>query len=345
MRFLLSLAWRDLRASGRSLWIFCACLALGVALVAAGGGLYRQVAGSLQADARALFGGDVEVRHDRPLEEAEIAWMRARGEVSLLTELRTMLRTAEGRAQLIELQSADARYPLYGSVTLSPAGSLTETLALRDGTWGVALDAVLAQRLGLAPGDRVEIGDIGLEVRAVVLRQPDRSLRADWSGAPALVAAGALQATGLVQPLSRVAYRYRVRTELEPAAWRDNFMAAFPRADAEVRSFEQRSERIAEVLGQIGSGLLLVGFSALFIGGLGVFNSVQAYLQGKLGTLATLRALGLRDGRLAALVLLQILILALGASFVGALFGGALALGGAALAAERLPLAPALLQL
>ncbi|MBA3623687.1 MAG: hypothetical protein H0W48_04400 [Methylibium sp.] len=72
---------------------------------------------------------------------------------------------------------------------------------------------------------------------------------------------------------------------------------------------------------------------------------MQAYLQGKLGTLATLRALGLRDGRLAALVLLQILILALGASFVGALFGGALALAGAALAAERLPLAPALLQL
>lgn len=345
MRFLLSLAWRDLRASGRTLWIFCACLALGVALVAAGGGLYRQVAGSLQADAQALFGGDVEVRHDRPLNAAELEWMRARGEVSLLTELRTMLRTAQGRAQLIELQSADARYPLYGNLTLAPPGSLAETLALKDGTWGVAVDAVLAQRLGLGPGDRVEIGDIGLEVRAVVLRQPDRSLRADWNGAPALVAAGALQATGLVQPLSRVQYRYRIRTEADPGVWRDNFVAAFPRSEAEVRSFEQRSERIAEVLGQIGSGLLLVGFSALFIGGLGVFNSVQAYLQGKLATFATLRALGLRDGRLATLVLLQILMLAFGASLVGALFGGALALGGAALAAERLPLAPALLEL
>ena len=30
MRFLLSLAWRDLRASGRHLWIFVACLVLGV---------------------------------------------------------------------------------------------------------------------------------------------------------------------------------------------------------------------------------------------------------------------------------------------------------------------------
>ena len=37
MRFLLDLAWRDLRASGRSLWVFCACLALGVTLIAATG--------------------------------------------------------------------------------------------------------------------------------------------------------------------------------------------------------------------------------------------------------------------------------------------------------------------
>jgi putative ABC transport system permease protein len=89
-------------------------------------------------------------------------------------------------------------------------------------------------------------------------------------------------------------------------------------------------------MGQIGSGLLLVGFSALFIGGLGVFNSVKAYLDGKL---ATLRALGLRDARLAALVLLQILMLALAASLGGAVLGGALALAGMRLVAGMLPVA------
>ena len=345
MRNLLSLAWRDLRASGRSLWVFCACLALGVALVAAGGGLYRQVAGALQEDARALFGGDLEVRHTQPLASNELDWINARGTVSRLVELRTMLRTADGRAQLIALQSADARYPLYGEVTLAPAAPLAEALALQDGQWGVALDRVLAERLGLKTGDRVQIGDLTLAVRAVIVRQPDRSLRAEWNGAPVLVADGALQATGLVQPLSRVNYHYRVRTEQPTGAWRDNFVAAFPDSNAEVRGFAQRSERVAQVLEQVGSGLMLIGFSALFIGGLGVFNSVQAYLQGKLGTLATLRALGLRDGRLAALVLLQILMLALAASGVGVLIGGGLALAGASLAARSLPLAPELMEL
>lgn len=341
-RFLLSLAWRDLRASGRHLWIFCACLVLGVALVAAGGGLYRQVADALRSDARVLFGGDVEVEQGQPLPADALQWMAARGTVSRLVELRTMLRAPDGRSQLIVLQSTDDRYPLHGAVSLAPPGPLGDALAARGGVWGAALDDALAQRLGLAVGDRVEVGEATLEVRARVLHQPDRSLRADWSGAPVLVADGALRATGLVQPLSRVEYVYRVRTEQPAGEWRDAFVAAFPQLDAEVRSFEERSARMAEVLGQIGSGLLLIGFSALFIGGLGVFNSVQAYLQGKLGTLATLRALGLRDGRLAAMVLLQILMLALLSSLAGVLLGNLLALGGTWAAAQRLPLAPAL---
>jgi len=261
--------------------------------------------------------------HHQPLSADEEAWLRDRGTVSRSIELRTMLRNAEGRAQLVELQEADTRYPLVGRLTLAaPDGDpLPELLAERDGRWGAALDAVLAQRLGLLVGDRVDVGDAVLDVRAIVLHQPDRSLRADWGAAPVLVADGALAATGLVQPLSRVQYRYRLRLDdgSSAAAARRDFVAAFAGSDADIRSFDERSDRISEVLGQIGSGLLLVGFSALFIGGLGVFNSVQAHLQGKLGTLATLRALGLRDARLAGLVLLQILLLALGASTVGAL--------------------------
>lgn len=345
MRFLLDLACRDLRAGGRPLWVFAACLMLGVALVAAGGGLYRQVSASMQADIRTLFGGDLEVEHRQPLDREVLDWMGRRGEVSRLVEMRTMLRRQDGRALLVELQSADQRYPLYGTLALQPAGPLAETLAQRNGLWGIALDAVLAQRMALAPGDRVEVGDAELEVRALVMKQPDRGLRAEWRGGPVLVSDGGLAATGLVQPLSRVEYQYRVRTDEPPAAWRDAFFDAFPKLRAEVRTVDDRSDRVAEVLGQIGSGLLLVGFSALFIGGLGVFNSVRAYLDGKLGSLATLRALGLRDAQLAAMVLLQVLMLALGASAAGALAGGALALAGLQVAAAQVPLAASAIEL
>lgn len=342
MRFVLSFAWRDLHAGGRSLRVFGACLMLGVALIAAGGGLFRQVTEGLLADSRALFGGDLEVRHDAPLNQAELAWMREHGQVSLVVELRTMLRSADGRVQLVELQSFDERYPLYGEVQLAPAAPLGDALAFRNGRWGVAVDPALAERLALEPGDAVQLGSLTAAVRARVVRQPDRSLRADWRGLPVLIAAEALAATRLIQPGSRVSYRYRVKTGADAQAWGGAFAAAFPEADWEVRTFSERSERLARALRRIGSGLLLIGFSALFIGGLGVFNSVQAYLGGKLATLATLRTLGLRESRLAGAYLCQILLLAAGASAAGALAGGALAAGASAVVAQRLPLEPAL---
>ena len=203
MPFLLDLAWRDLRASGRRLWIFVACWVLGVSLVAAGGGLYQQVANGLSRDARLMFGGDVEIEATAPLPAEALSWAAERSAVSRVVELRTMLRTDAGRSQLIELLSADAAYPLYGSVALQPEGNLADTLAERNGRWGAALDASLAQRLGLALGDRVEIGNLSLTVRAFIDRQPDRSLRADWGAAPVLVAESALKVTN-VPPMTRM---------------------------------------------------------------------------------------------------------------------------------------------
>jgi putative ABC transport system permease protein len=338
-RFILSIAWRDLRASGRHLWVFWACLMLGVTLIAAGGGLFRQVSEGLLADTRALFGGDLEVEQRTPLAAEVLAWMRQRGEVSLLIELRTMM-LAGGRPQLVELQSVDARYPLYGEVALQPSMPVADAVAQRRGTWGAAIDPVLATRLGLAVGDEVQIGALSVEVRALIQRQPDRGLSADWRGPPVLIAAETLDASGLVQPGSRLEYEYRVKIDGDAARWRDALIAAYPDADFEVHTFAHRSRRMGEVLDQVGSGLLLIGFSALFVGGLGVFNSVRAYLDAKLATIATLRALGLREARLGAVYLCQILLLAGTASFAGAVAGGILAYAGTALVAERLPLAP-----
>jgi putative ABC transport system permease protein len=338
-RFILSIAWRDLRASGRHLWVFWACLMLGVTLIAAGGGLFRQVSEGLLADTRALFGGDLEVEQRTPLAAEVLAWMRQRGEVSLLIELRTMM-LAGGRPQLVELQSVDARYPLYGEVALQPSMPVADAVAGRQGTWGAAIDPVLATRLGLAVGDEVQIGALSVEVRALIQRQPDRGLSADWRGPPVLIAAETLDASGLVQPGSRLEYEYRVKIDGDAARWRDALIAAYPDADFEVHTFAHRSRRMGEVLDQVGSGLLLIGFSALFVGGLGVFNSVRAYLDAKLATIATLRALGLREARLGAVYLCQILLLAGTASFAGAVAGGILAYAGTALVAERLPLAP-----
>jgi len=338
MPFLFELAWRDLRASGRSLWVFCACLALGVALVTATGGLYRLIGQGLLADTRLLLGGDVEVDAEAPLPETIVEWMRTTGDVSLVTELDTMLGTTNDEFLRVEIQAMDALYPLYGSLVLEPAVPLEEITAFRDGQWGAAIDPVLAETLGIGIGDDIYIGNLTLRIRALVRRQPDRALSAEWRGTPVLVNAGALEPSGLTGPGSRIDYDYRVRTSTDPYDWRRQIRDAFPDEDLDVRTFYDRSRRIADRLGQLASGLLIIAFSTLFIGGLGVFNSIQTYLQQKLKTIATIRALGLRNGRLAIIYLLQIGILSGGASLIGVAIGGGLALAAAGVIAAEIPL-------
>lgn len=345
MAFLIQLAWQDLKHSGRSLWVFCACLLLGVALVAATGGLYRVTNAAMQADTRALLGGDVEVDTNESLPTETLEWIQARGTVTLVRELYTMLGNADGDFIRVELQSMDDNYPLYGELQLQPDMPLRQATAFIDNQWGLAVDASLAERHHVQIGDTVFIGELEMLVRALVVSQPDRNLTAEWRGAPVLIADAAVEAAGLTGPGARIDYDYKVATTQPADQWRENFYQRFGEQSGEVRTFEDRSERIAERLGQIASGLMIIAFSTLFIGGLGVFSSVRTHLQGKLKTIATLRSIGLRHKRLATVYLLQIAMLSTGASIAGCILGGLLAWAGASAVSNELQLSATLVAL
>ncbi|MCG8334024.1 MAG: ABC transporter permease, partial [Proteobacteria bacterium] len=254
LRFLLRLAWKDLTMSGRSLWVFCACLVLGVTLVSASAGIYRLVHTGLLSDQRALMGGDVQIDANEAIPEPVLDWIRQYGDVSLVNEVNTMLGTETGEISIVELQSTDDLYPLYGELILAPLQPLKSLTAFADGHWGIAIDPVLADKLKLSIGDTVSIGNLKMKVRALIIQQPDRRLSANWRGTPVLLSDEALQASGLVQPGSRIDYDYYLRTDTNAEEWRDLFYTTFPDGIWEVRTFQDRSRRIAERLGQIASG-------------------------------------------------------------------------------------------
>ncbi|MFC4698907.1 ABC transporter permease [Glaciecola siphonariae] len=300
--------------------------------------LYQMLDRVLLSDTRALMGGDVEIESNQAIQQDVLDWIANTGDISLTRELDTMMSTKDDQFALVELLSTDAAYPLYGELKLSPEQGLSSALAYIDGQWGVAIDPVLAERKNLAVSDIVYIGELELEIRAIVIEQPDRRLNANWRGAPVLIAEQAMDASGLIRPGSRVEYEYRVRTEQAADAWEESFIAQFPDTDWEIQTFEDRSARIAERLSQIASGLLIVAFSTLFIGGLGVFNSISVYLQSKRETIATLKACGLRDARIGQVFVIQILVLAALSGLLGVIIGAAMALLGSQVLAQDLAL-------
>ncbi len=336
---------RDLRGASkiRSLWVFAACLLLGIALIAACGSLLQLVRDGFDQQERNLFGGDIEISQREAISDAQATWLNDNAQLSLLLELRTMLGTEAGDFSVVELQSVDDAYPLYGEVTLQPNINLQAAVAKSpEGIWGAAFDPALVEQLGLAVGQSVSIGRLQVELRAMILEQPDRSLRADFSGPPVIVDEEALRESGLLTPHSLVDYEYRLRVDEDTVAWRARLRSEFPDASWEVQTVEERGELVGRRLNQVASVLLLIGFSTLLIGGLGVANSVGAYLQTKLKTIATLQSLGSRAHQVASVYIGQIVILAAIASTIGALLGSGIAWMASQALSERLPLEPSL---
>ena len=332
---------RDLRGASklRSLWVFCACLLLGIALIAVCGSLLQIVRDGFSQQERHLFGGDLRISQRQNISSAQQEWLTNNAQVSRLLELRTMLGTPEGDFSVVELQSVDEAYPLYGKVVLQPDVSLQAAVGQSEsGVWGAAFDPALIEQMSLQVGQLVSIGDIEIELRAVIVLQPDRSLSADFRGPPVIIDERALQQSGLLSPTSLIDYDYLIRTDTDPDEWREQLDQVFPDASWEVRTIAERGEFLTNRLNQVASVLLLIGFSTLLIGGLGVANSVSAYLQSKLGTLATLQSLGARAPQVTSVYVGQVTLLAALASTVGAVIGSALAWLAATSLQDRLPI-------
>ena len=327
--WMLKFAITDLRSRISALKVFLACLILGVTLVAATASLYRVIEQSLLADTRMLLGGDVELDASEPLPSDVIDWVGRTGTLSLVREFDTIVSGESGDGFFrAEILIPDEAYPLYGELQLTPDQSRAELTARKDGRWGAVIDPLLAERLGQTIGDQIEIGAATFRISGLIQKQPDRRLNANWRGLPIMISEQAVEATELIRPGSRVDYEYRVKTDQNLDTWLADFEQAFPEPNWDTTTFAERSQRIAERLDQIATALILIAFTTLFIGGLGVANSIHAYLDEKLGTIATLQTLGLRRKPLVAIYLLQIGLLG---SLAG-LIGGGIGLGFSAVA-------------
>lgn len=328
LRLALTIARRELRGGLTGFRIFLACLALGVGAIASVQSVSSGILEALRNDGRAILGGDAALRllYREPTPE-QMAWLQARGRVTTHGEMRAMARDPAdpGRATLVELKSVDDAYPLYGRLELSGgAGTLDQALEQRDGRWGTVVEQTLADRLGLAVGDAVKVGDLLLQVRAIIAREPDRAGGGSFSLGPRLMLAdAALRASGLLQPGSLVTWNYMV--QLPPGgdvkAFRDALKADWPDAGWRVRDYTDAAPQLARFIDRLTLFLTLVGLTALLVGGVGVGNAVRSYLDTKTATIATLKCVGARGGLIFEAYLAQILALAMVGIGIGLVIG------------------------
>jgi putative ABC transport system permease protein len=323
----LRLARRELRGGIRGLRVFLACLVLGVTAIAGIGSLAAAVVAGIKADARNLLGGDAEARLVyRTANAAERAFLAQRGKLSEVATMRAMARTQGGdRRSLIELKAVDRAYPLYGSVALAPPQDLGVALAPRGGNFGAVVDPAILDRLGLALGDRVRVGEATLQLRATIEHEPDAVSGGLEFGPRVIVSTEALAESGLIRPGALVTYHYRLQLprEVDAASWAEQARSAFPEAGWQIRTFGEASPALQRLIDRLALFLTLVGLTALLVGGVGIGNGVRGYIGGKTATIATLKCLGASTWLVFAVYFVEIMVLAL-LGIVAALSLGAL---------------------
>lgn len=337
----LRLARRELRTGLNGFRIFLACLALGVAAIAAVGSVSSAMLSGLEGDARGILGGDVALRIvHRPAEPEQLAYLRESGDVSTVVSMRAMARAEDGGSNsLVELKAVDDAYPLVDALTLDRGMTLDEALAPADGVHGAVAEASLAQRLGIAVGDRLRLGEAVLQLRALITHEPDRLVNFASFGPRLMVSEAAIAETGLVQVGSLVRHYYRIvlPRSTDRKAWLADLEDRFPDAGWRVSSLENATPGYDTFVNRVTLFLTLVGLTALLVGGVGVAMAVRSYLDGKTETVATLKCLGAPSALVFRTYLLVVTILAALGTGGGLIVGALAPLAAATLAAPLLP--------
>ena len=307
-----ALAWRmarrEIRGSVARFRVFLGALMLGVAAIGTVGSVAEAMRDGIAGNARLLLGGDVELRSlYMPTPDPVLATAQEYGTLSRTMTMRAMLQVGEER-RLVALKAVDDAWPMVGAAELGSGGALAPALA--DGK--VVIDPQLARGLGLAAGSTVRIGNAELEVSDTLEYEPDRSVSFVTFGPRVLVSLATLEATGLRQPGAMVTFRTRllIDNEAERSAAVEALKAGTAGGPVRVRDLLDAAPGFDVFIDRTEVFLVLVGLTALLIGGLGVAGAVRAWLGSRMPVIATLKCLGAPSRLIFRIYLLQVMLIA-----------------------------------
>ncbi len=333
------MAWRETRGGWRHFLYFFVCIAVGVGALVAVSLFAANVERAVTREARGLLGGDLEVRLSRLLTakgQEVLSSLTTRGiTITHVSELIGMaarvdrIGSGTSATQIVELKAVEPAYPLYGAIRLEPIQPLNSLLHpdLRQcggiPCFGAVVHEALLIRMGLSVGEHFKIGQAQFLITGLVRTEPDRMANAFSLGPRVLISQEGLSAAELIKPGSRVRERYLLKlpSDLSSGPLLPELRGRLTTESARVSAYQDAQPQLKQFLQQLARYLGLIGLTALFIGGLGVATSVQAFLREKLQTIAILKTVGADSATVTKAYTLQAVWLGLAGSLVGAVLG------------------------
>ncbi|WP_412460320.1 ABC transporter permease [Pseudomonas sp. SC11] len=351
VKHLCTLALRQLLRDARASEVRVLFLAVLVAVAASTAIAYfgARLNSAMQLRASEFLAADLVLQGSSPIRIEQLDAGTSRGlQHARVVEFSSVV-AADAGIQLSSIKAVDSAYPLRGELrsAATPYGSESPGGSPAPGeAW---VEARLLTALGLSLGDSIDVGMKPLRMTRVLTYEPDRAGNFYSLTPRVLMNMADLEATGVIQPGSRVTYRDLWRGE--PQVLESYRQAIEQQLAANQRLLDTRdgNRQIGGALGRAERYLNMASLVAVLLAGVAVALSASRYAARRLDASALLRCLGLSRHQALGLFSLQLTVLGLVASLSGAWVGWLAQLGLFALLQGLLPsavpsgnLAPAL---
>ncbi len=309
---------RDWR--GGELQVLALAIVTSVASLTCVSFLTDRVAGALNRDASRLLGADLVLSADAPWPPAVREQAQRAGlAVAESTTLLSMARHGD-QAQLAALKAVSINYPLRGALRTATAQDGPDQIASEGPPAGEAwVEPRLLSLLGIAIGERLELGDRSFVVSNIITDEPDRGVGFFNIAPRVMIASTALDSTGLIQPGSRARYQIYLsgpaaslagfRSQMQSRLGRGQSIVGLDNPRPEIKTTLQRAQRFIRL-----ASLLAVLLSAVALA-----LAVRRYARRHRSAYALMRCLGSSRLRLLTLAGLQLAVMSLAATALGCL--------------------------
>lgn len=336
---LFSLAIRQLLRDARAgeLRVLFFALLVAVAASTAIGYFGARLNGAMMLRATEFLGADLLLEGSSPARPEQInSGIELGLEHAQVVEFSSVIATDNG-IQLSSIKAADDVYPLRGELKSAPAPFAQEAPGGGPKPGEAWVEARLLTALDLKIGDSIDVGMKTLKLARVLTYEPDRAGNFYSLTPRVLINLSDLEATGVVQPGSRVSYRELWRGNAQALETYRQLIKPGLAANQRIQDARDGNRQIGGALGKAERYLNMASLVAVLLSGVAVALSATRFATRRFDASALLRCLGLSRRETMVLFSLQLTVLGLLASISGALLGWLAQLGLFALLHDLLP--------
>lgn len=308
---------RDWRAG--ELRLLAIALIVAVTALASVGFFVDRVRAALEGQAAQLLGADLVLASNEAPEPSLLQRAAEAGLQAARTVVFPSMAAGDdpaGLPVLVSVKAVDAGYPLRGGLRVDDQE--VRGIPAPGEVW---VDPGVLSALDLRPGDSVSLGQSRFRISGQISLEPDRGNNFVNFAPRVLMRLDELEATGLVQPASRVTWRLLVAGE--PA--RVKAFEAAARAEGvgaqRIETLENGRPELRATLNRAQQFLALVSLLTALVCAIAIALAARRFAERHLDACAVMRALGIRHRTLMAALMAQMVWLSLAAGLVGSALG------------------------